>query len=61
MRKINYSLFVSDFDGTLVKRDKTISEEDKKTISNCFLEIVLASRTIFNIVACKIIKKGIEK
>ena len=34
MRKINYSLFVSDFDGTLVKRDKTISEEDKKTISN---------------------------
>ena len=32
MRKINYPLIVSDFDGTLVKKDGTISEEDKKAI-----------------------------
>ena len=32
MRKINYPLIVSDFDGTLVKKDGTIGEEDKKAI-----------------------------
>ena len=33
MQKINYPLIVSDFDGTLVKRDGTIDEKDKKAIS----------------------------
>ena len=33
MRKINYPLIVSDFDGTLVKRDGTISEENRRAIS----------------------------
>lgn len=33
MRKINYPLIVSDFDGTLVKADGTIGEKDKKAIS----------------------------
>ncbi|MBE5751290.1 MAG: HAD family hydrolase [Clostridiales bacterium] len=33
MRKINYRLFVSDFDGTLAKKDCTISEETKRTIN----------------------------
>lgn len=32
MQKINYPLIVSDFDGTLVKRDGTISEKNKKAI-----------------------------
>ena len=32
MQKINYPLIVSDFDGTLVKRDGTISERNKKAI-----------------------------
>ena len=32
MRKINYPLIVSDFDGTLVKKDGTINEKDKKAI-----------------------------
>ena len=32
MQKINYPLIVSDFDGTLVKEDGTISEYTKKTI-----------------------------
>ncbi|MBE5746742.1 MAG: HAD family phosphatase [Clostridiales bacterium] len=32
MRKINYPLIVSDFDGTLVKKDGTISEKNKKAI-----------------------------
>ena len=30
MRKINYSLIVSDFDGTLVNDDGTISNENKQ-------------------------------
>lgn len=33
MRKINYPLIVSDFDGTLVKKDGTIDEKNKKAIS----------------------------
>ena len=33
MRKINYPLIVSDFDGTLVKKDGTIDENNKKTIA----------------------------
>lgn len=32
MQKINYPLIVSDFDGTLVKRDGTISEKNRKAI-----------------------------
>ena len=32
MKKLKYSLFVSDFDGTLVNEDGTISEENKKAI-----------------------------
>ncbi|MBQ8343115.1 MAG: HAD family phosphatase [Clostridia bacterium] len=32
MQKINYPLIVSDFDGTLVKKDGTISERNKKAI-----------------------------
>ncbi len=32
MRKINYPLIVSDFDGTLVNGDGTISEKNKKAI-----------------------------
>lgn len=34
MRKINYPLIVSDFDGTLVKKDGTIDESNKKAISD---------------------------
>lgn len=33
MRKINYPLIVSDFDGTLVRKDGTISEENKRAIA----------------------------
>ena len=33
MRKINYPLIVSDFDGTLVKKDGTIDENDRKAIA----------------------------
>ncbi len=33
MRKINYPLIVSDFDGTLVNGDGTISEKNKKAIA----------------------------
>ena len=33
MRKINYPLIVSDFDGTLVKKDGTIDEKDRKAIA----------------------------
>ena len=33
MRKINYPLIVSDFDGTLVRADGTISERNKKAIA----------------------------
>ena len=33
MRKINYPLIVTDFDGTLVKADGTISEETKNSIT----------------------------
>ena len=33
MRKINYPLIVSDFDGTLVNEDGTISERNKKAIA----------------------------
>ena len=33
MRKINYPLIVSDFDGTLVNADGTISEKNKKAIA----------------------------
>lgn len=33
MRKINYPLIVSDFDGTLVKKDGTIDEKNKKAIA----------------------------
>ena len=33
MRKINYPLIVSDFDGTLVKKDGTIAEKDKQAIA----------------------------
>lgn len=32
MRKINYPLIVSDFDGTLAKNDGTVSEANKKAI-----------------------------
>ena len=32
MRQINYPLIISDFDGTLVRDDQTVSEETKKTI-----------------------------
>ncbi len=32
-RKINYPLIVSDFDGTLVNKDGTISEKNKKAIA----------------------------
>ena len=32
MRGINYPLIVSDFDGTLVKKDGTISEENRRAI-----------------------------
>ena len=32
MKKINYPLIVSDFDGTLVRSDGTIAEETRKTI-----------------------------
>lgn len=32
MQKINYPLIVSDFDGTLVKKDGTISERNKKAV-----------------------------
>ena len=34
MRKINYGLIVSDFDGTLVNRDGTISEKNQQAISD---------------------------
>lgn len=34
MRKINYPLIVSDFDGTLVNADGTISEKNKKAIAD---------------------------
>ena len=34
MQKINYRLIVSDFDGTLVNDDGTISDENKKAISS---------------------------
>ena len=34
MRKINYPLIVSDFDGTLVNHDTTISEKNKKAIND---------------------------
>ena len=37
MRKINYSLFISDFDGTLVNGDGTISVENKAAIAQ-FIE-----------------------
>ncbi|MBQ7879693.1 MAG: HAD family hydrolase [Clostridia bacterium] len=33
MRKINYGLFVSDFDGTLARKDCTVSDETKRTIN----------------------------
>jgi len=33
MRKINYPLIVSDFDGTLVNKDGTIAESNKKAIA----------------------------
>ena len=33
MRKINYPLIVSDFDGTLVRKDGTINERDKQAIA----------------------------
>lgn len=33
MRRINYPLIVSDFDSTLVKRDGTISEENRRAIA----------------------------
>ena len=33
MQKINYSLIVSDFDGTLVNKDKTISQINKDAIA----------------------------
>ena len=33
MRRINYPLIVSDFDGTLVNNDGTISEKNKKAIA----------------------------
>ena len=33
MRKINYPLIVSDFDGTLVRKDGTINEKDKQAIA----------------------------
>ena len=33
MRKINYPLIVSDFDGTLVNSDGSISEKNKKAIT----------------------------
>ncbi len=33
MRKINYPLIVSDFDGTLVRADGSISEENKRAIN----------------------------
>ena len=36
MRKINYPLIVSDFDGTLVNADGTISEKNKKAIANAY-------------------------
>ncbi len=34
MRKINYSLIVSDFDGTLAREDLTVSEATKKKIED---------------------------
>ena len=34
MQKINYPLIVSDFDGTLVNHDTTISEKNKKAIND---------------------------
>lgn len=34
MRKINYRLIVSDFDGTLVRQDGTVSERNIKAINN---------------------------
>ena len=34
MQKINYSLIVSDFDGTLVNEDGTISEKNKQAIAD---------------------------
>ncbi len=34
MRKLNYPLIVSDFDGTLVNADGTISEENKRAIAD---------------------------
>ena len=34
MRKINYPLIVSDFDGTLVNEDGSISEKNKKAIAD---------------------------
>jgi len=34
MRKINYPLIVSDFDGTLVKENGTISERNKRAIAD---------------------------
>lgn len=33
MNKINYPLIISDFDGTLLRTDGTISEETKSAIS----------------------------
>ena len=34
MQKLNYNLIVSDFDGTLVNEDGTISEKNKKAIAD---------------------------
>lgn len=34
MQKINYGLIVSDFDGTLVNRDGTISDKNKRAIAD---------------------------
>jgi Cof subfamily protein (haloacid dehalogenase superfamily) len=34
VQKINYGLIISDFDGTLVNEDGTITAENKKTIAN---------------------------
>ncbi|MBR1867564.1 MAG: HAD-IIB family hydrolase, partial [Clostridia bacterium] len=32
MKDLNYDLIISDFDGTLVSSDETVSEENKKAI-----------------------------
>ncbi len=34
MKNLNYKLIISDFDGTLVKDDGTVSEENKRAISD---------------------------